>query len=77
MIHLTSYFDEIKIVAEAAAKTLTPVVLELGGKSPLYFDKGFCGDELKVAVDRIIWGKTMNAGQTVSVFAFREKLISF
>lgn len=53
-----------KIVAEASAKTLTPVVLELGGKSPLYFDEGFYGDELKVAADRIMWGKTMNSGQT-------------
>lgn len=53
-----------RIVSEASAKTLTPVALELGGKSPLYFDKGFYGNELKIAADRIMWGKTMNGGQT-------------
>ncbi|XP_037666535.1 aldehyde dehydrogenase family 3 member A2 isoform X2 [Choloepus didactylus] len=50
-----------KIVMEAAAKHLTPVTLELGGKSPCYVDKD-C--DLDVACRRIAWGKFMNCGQT-------------
>jgi len=50
-----------KIVMEAAAKNLTPVVLELGGKSPCIVDKNA---DLKAAANRIMWGKTINAGQT-------------
>ncbi|XP_066491148.1 aldehyde dehydrogenase family 3 member A2 isoform X2 [Tiliqua scincoides] len=50
-----------KIVMEAAAKHLTPVTLELGGKSPCYVDKD-C--DLDVACRRITWGKYMNCGQT-------------
>ncbi len=50
-----------QIVMEAAAKNLTPVTLELGGKSPCIVD-GEC--DLEVTVKRIIWGKFMNAGQT-------------
>lgn len=50
-----------KIVMEKAAKHLTPVCLELGGKSPCIVDKNV---NLKVAARRIIWGKFMNAGQT-------------
>ena len=48
-------------VMTAAAKNLTPVVLELGGKSPCIVDKGA---NIKVAARRIAWGKTLNAGQT-------------
>ncbi|KAL6052330.1 hypothetical protein STEG23_014443 [Scotinomys teguina] len=50
-----------KIIMEAAAKHLTPVTLELGGKSPCYVDKD-C--DLDVACRRIAWGKFMNSGQT-------------
>ncbi|XP_073902782.1 aldehyde dehydrogenase, dimeric NADP-preferring [Castor canadensis] len=50
-----------KIVMTAAAKHLTPVTLELGGKSPCYVDKD-C--DLDVACRRIAWGKFMNSGQT-------------
>ncbi|XP_006877494.1 PREDICTED: fatty aldehyde dehydrogenase [Chrysochloris asiatica] len=50
-----------KIVMEAAAKHLTPVTLELGGKSPCYIDKD-CN--LDIACRRITWGKYMNCGQT-------------
>ncbi|NXV91661.1 AL3A2 dehydrogenase, partial [Calonectris borealis] len=50
-----------KIVMAAAAKHLTPVTLELGGKSPCYIDKD-C--DLAVACRRITWGKYMNCGQT-------------
>ena len=48
-------------VMGAAAKNLTPVVLELGGKSPCIVDKDA---DLKVAARRIAWGKSLNAGQT-------------
>lgn len=50
-----------KIVMNAASKNLIPVTLELGGKSPVIVDKSA---NIKVAADRIIWGKTINAGQT-------------
>ncbi|XP_066189572.1 aldehyde dehydrogenase family 3 member A2-like [Sylvia atricapilla] len=67
---LTQRFDHIlytgssrvgRIVMAAAAKHLTPVTLELGGKSPCYIDKD-C--DLAVACRRITWGKYMNCGQT-------------
>ncbi len=50
-----------KIVMSAAAKNLTPVVLELGGKSPCIVDEGA---NLDLAARRIAWGKCINAGQT-------------
>ena len=50
-----------KLVMGAASKHLTPVVLELGGKSPCIVDKDA---DIKVAAKRIAWGKTLNAGQT-------------
>ncbi|TTO95309.1 Fatty aldehyde dehydrogenase [Bagarius yarrelli] len=50
-----------KLVMEAAARHLTPVTLELGGKSPCYVDKG-C--DLRIACRRITWGKYLNCGQT-------------
>ncbi|MDO5523090.1 MAG: aldehyde dehydrogenase [Bacteroidia bacterium] len=50
-----------KVVMSAAAEQLTPVVLELGGKSPCIVDKDA---KLSVAARRIVWGKTINAGQT-------------
>ncbi|XP_041851558.1 aldehyde dehydrogenase family 3 member A2-like isoform X2 [Melanotaenia boesemani] len=50
-----------KLVMEAAARHLTPVTLELGGKSPCYIDKN-C--DLAVACRRITWGKFINCGQT-------------
>ena len=46
---------------EAASKNLTPVTLELGGKSPAVVDKT-CN--IKNAARSIIWGKLLNAGQT-------------
>ena len=48
-------------VMSAAAKNLTPVVLELGGKSPCVVDKEA---DIEIAARRIAWGKTLNAGQT-------------
>jgi len=50
-----------RIVLQAAAKHLTPCVLELGGKSPAVVDRDV---DLKVAARRIAWGKWTNCGQT-------------
>lgn len=50
-----------RVVAEAAAKHLTPVTLELGGKSPAIVHQSA---NLEVAGRRIAWGKFLNAGQT-------------
>ena len=50
-----------KAVMEAAAKNLTPVTLELGGKSPAII---IDGANLEITARRIIWGKSLNAGQT-------------
>ena len=50
-----------KFVMQSAAKNLTPMVLELGGKSPCIVDSDA---NLKVAASRIAWGKYLNAGQT-------------
>jgi len=50
-----------RIVYQAAAKNLTPVTLELGGKSPAFITKD-C--HLKMSVKRLIWAKFLNAGQT-------------
>lgn len=67
---LNEHFDYIfftgsmavgKIVMEKAAKHLTPVSLELGGKSPCIVDETA---NISLAAKRIIWGKFLNAGQT-------------
>ena len=50
-----------KIVAKAAAENLTPVTLELGGKSPCIVDETA---NLELSARRIVWGKILNAGQT-------------
>lgn len=50
-----------KVIMEAAAKNLTPVTLELGGKSPCIVHEDA---NLKIAAKRIAWGKFVNAGQT-------------
>ncbi|MEG0708063.1 MAG: aldehyde dehydrogenase [Cellulosilyticaceae bacterium] len=50
-----------KSVMAAAAKNLVPITLELGGKSPVIIDESA---NIKVAAKRIMWGKTLNAGQT-------------
>lgn len=67
---LTEKFDYIfftggkkvgRSVMEAAAKHLTPVTLELGGKSPCIVDETA---DIAVAARRIVWGKFLNCGQT-------------
>ena len=50
-----------RVVMEAAARKLTPVVLELGGKSPCIVD---AGADIRTAARKIAWGKSLNAGQT-------------
>jgi len=65
-----------RIVMAAAAKHLTPVTLELGGKSPVVVDERA---NIDVAARRIAWGKFINAGQTciapdyILVHASREQ----
>ena len=60
-IFFTGSVDVGKIVMTAAAQHLTPVTLELGGKSPCIVDETA---DLTLAAKRIIWGKYINAGQT-------------
>ncbi|MGD1822352.1 MAG: aldehyde dehydrogenase [Pleomorphochaeta sp.] len=50
-----------KIVMKKAAEFLTPIVLELGGKSPVYVDSSA---NIKVTASRLVWGKFLNVGQT-------------
>jgi len=50
-----------RTVMKAAAENLTPLVLELGGKSPCIIDKSA---DIAVAAKRIAWGKALNSGQT-------------
>ncbi len=66
MHHLTTSFftgsiEVGKIVMRAAAERLTPISLELGGKSPVIVDETA---NLGIAAKRIIWGKFTNAGQS-------------
>ena len=67
---MTRQFDHVfftggenigKKVMEAASKNLTPVTLELGGKSPAVV---IDGANLEVTAKRVVWGKSLNAGQT-------------
>lgn len=50
-----------KIIAQAAAKHVTPITLELGGKSPCVIDDTV---SLKLVAKRLVWGKFFNGGQT-------------
>ena len=61
MIFFTGSPALARKVMSAAAMNLTPVVLELGGKSPCIIDKSA---DVRVAARRIAWGKTLNSGQT-------------
>lgn len=60
-IFFTGATEVGKIVMTAAARHLSTVTLELGGKSPVIIDQNV---NLKKAVEKIIWGKFINAGQT-------------
>ena len=61
MIFFTGSPSFGRAVMAAASKNLTPVVLELGGKSPCIIDKDA---DIEVAAKRVAWGKSLNAGQT-------------
>ena len=50
-----------RIVAAAAAKHITAVTLELGGKSPVFIDAAHI--DLEIAARRVLWGKIQNAGR--------------
>ena len=58
---LEQKWDTIWVVMEAASRHLTPVTLELGGKSPVIVDRAA---DLDLAARRIVWGKLLNSGQT-------------
>ncbi len=61
LIFFTGSQQTGKAVAQQAAEQLTPVILELGGKNPCILDEtGFS----KAAIQEIVWGKFLNAGQT-------------
>ena len=61
LVFLTGSPSLGKIAMSAQAQFLTPMVLELGGKSPCIVDKDA---NLKLAARRIAWGKCLNSGQT-------------
>ena len=61
MIFFTGSTHLGKVVMKAAAENLTPVILELGGKSPCVVDSDA---DIDLAAKRIVWGKLINAGQT-------------
>jgi aldehyde dehydrogenase (NAD+) len=68
-----------KLVMEAAARYITPITLELGGKSPCIVDETA---DLDLAAKRIVWGKFINAGQTcvapdylVVHYSIKERLL--
>ncbi|KAH8671138.1 aldehyde dehydrogenase [Xylariales sp. PMI_506] len=59
-IFYTGGANVAKIISKKAAETLTPVVLELGGKNPAFISRYA---DLALAAKRLMWGKTINAGQ--------------
>jgi len=61
IIFFTGSTNVGKLVMKAAAEHLTPVILELGGKSPCIVDSNA---NIDIAAKRIAWGKLINAGQT-------------
>lgn len=52
------------IIAKKAAETLTPVLLELGGKSPAFVLEDVTDSDIPAIARRIVWGRFTNAGQT-------------
>ncbi|MCP2033278.1 aldehyde dehydrogenase (NAD+) [Planomicrobium sp. HSC-17F08] len=60
-IFFTGSVNVGKVIMKAASERLTPITLELGGKSPAIVDQTA---NLDLAVKRIAWGKLMNTGQT-------------
>ena len=73
-MHLSGGGRVGRIVATAAAKHLTPVTLELGGKCPVIVD---ANADLDVAARRILWGKMTNSGQVhVPLFVCARKYLA-
>ena len=66
MIFFTGSPSLGRLVMASAAKNLTPVVLELGGKSPCIIDKDA---DIRTAAKRVAWGKSLNAGQTCTALS--------
>lgn len=60
-VFFTGGSDFGRKVAEVSGRNLTPVCLELGGKSPVVID---FGADLELAAKRVAWGKCLNSGQT-------------
>lgn len=60
-IFFTGSTEVGKSIAKAAAKNLTPITLELGGKSPCVVDQSV---PIEITAKRIVWGKFINCGQT-------------
>ncbi|KAJ7629993.1 Aldehyde/histidinol dehydrogenase [Mycena polygramma] len=52
-----------RIIATAAAKNVTPLTLELGGKCPVFIDGSLTDTDIDIAAKRILFGKMQNAGQ--------------
>lgn len=61
IIFFTGSPDLGRVVMRAAAESVTPVILELGGKCPVIVDKSA---DVRLAAKRVAWGKSLNAGQT-------------
>lgn len=59
-IFFTGSARTAKIIAQAAAKNLTPIALELGGQNPAFVTKKA---DARLAARRLLWSKTLNAGQ--------------
>ena len=78
MIFYTGNSSVGKVVMTAAAQNLTPVVLELGGKSPVYVDDSA---DIAITASRLIWAKLANCGQTCVapdyVMCSKETQVSF
>ena len=64
-----------RIIAKAAAEHLTPVTLELGGKSPVIIDPNTTN--LKIAAKRVLYSKTLNVGQVRSENTIRLRTTIF
>lgn len=61
-----------RVIASAAAKYLTPLSLELGGKSPVLVDAAY---DMDLAAKRILWGKCNNAGQVSDAACSRDRIL--
>lgn len=59
-IFYTGSAQVARIICKRAAENLTPVTLELGGRNPAFVTRNA---DLKLAAKRLLWGKTLNAGQ--------------